>query len=473
MNFYNTINGQQVTGKGRTIPVYNPSNGEKIAEVNSINDEQATSALNSANNAFKVWSGFSLNQREKLINNYVEILEKNKNQIVDLLISETGKLYSNALSDYQMLIDCLKYFISEAKSLSGNIIPDYDDKHLNLIIRKPIGVVVGYLAWNFPLLNVGYKLGPVLASGCTCILKPSTSTPLATMLVGSLAKEAGIPDGVINIVVGSGEEISSVLNKSSVPKMITLIGSSRTGEKVIEESSSSIKKYSLELGGNAPAIVMKDADLDLVAESLVNAKVNNAGQVCVAPNRIFVHKDIKDEFIKKVKNLLKDIKLGTGKDEGKLVLAPMISPKSVDNMVSLVDDAVSKGATLQFGGTKADRKGYYFNIALLTDVSDDMRVYKEEIFGPIISVIEFDDSDNIIDFANDTKYGLAAYLYTNNLKDALNISEKIDAGTVCVNEQFFNYNLPHGGCKQSGIGKDCSIYSLEEYYYIQRISIKK
>ncbi|MFI3207098.1 MAG: aldehyde dehydrogenase family protein, partial [Clostridia bacterium] len=440
----------------------------------SVSAEQANFALESAQEAFPKWAGLSINEREEYILKYAEVIESHREEIIDLLMLETGKLYGNAVYDYEMIPNCLKFFAAEAKSLHGEIIPDYDQAHINMIIRKPIGVVVGYLAWNFPLLNVGYKMGPSLASGCTCVLKPSSQTPLATMYVASLAEEAGMPKGVVNVVVGSGAKVSKVLNESTIPSMLTLIGSSATGMKIIEQSATSIKRYSLELGGNAPVMVMKDADVRLAAECTADLKVGNAGQVCVCANRVFVHEDIYEEYIDITKEFMSKVSLGSGKDDsdGNIYLAPLVSDRAVAQMQDFVNDAVAKGAKVECGGKIADREGYFFEPTVLSGVTSDMKVYKEEIFGPILPIIKMTDSDCPKDLANDTEYGLAAYIYTKDLKTAMTLSQEIDSGSVCVNEPFYNFNLPHGGCKQSGVGKDCSVFSLEEYYNIQRISIK-
>ncbi|MGV8979723.1 NAD-dependent succinate-semialdehyde dehydrogenase [Clostridium sp.] len=468
----NLINGKLVDGRGKLMKVYNPCTGEVLKEFSSVSPEQAVLALESAQTAFESWSKLTIAQREKYILKFASALEENRDSIIDMLIQETGKPFENATYDFEMLPNCLRFFIEEVKHLDGGLIPDSDNQHINMIIRKPVGVVLGYLAWNFPILNLGYKLGPVLASGCTCVLKPSSQTPLTTMYIGEIANKAGIPSGVINMITGEGSTISKGLNESKIPSMITLIGSSETGMKIIEQSSTSIKKYSLELGGNAPVIVMKDADIEAAALLTADLKFGNAGQVCVSANRVFVHKDLKDKFVEEVKKYTNRITLGSGKDKADILMGPMVSKRSQAHMQELVDDAVSKGAKVLCGGKAADRMGYFFEPTVLDNVTPNMSVYTEEIFGPIMPILTFDDNDSPKDLANDTIYGLAAYLYTSNMQSALRISAEIDSGSVCVNEPYYNYNLPHGGCKQSGVGKDCSKFSLEEYFYIQRITMK-
>lgn len=471
-NTLNIINGKEVLGEGVSIMVYNPATGEEIQPVMAASPAQAQVALDAADAAFKTWSKLSLAQREAHILAFADTLVAHREEIIAMLIEETGKSYGTAAYDFDMIPNCLRYFIEEAKSMNGAIIPDYEGNHLSMVIRKPLGVVAGYLAWNFPLLNLGYKLGPALAAGCTCVLKPSTQTPIASLYVGKLAIESGMPAGVINIIAGTGDDISAVLNTSPITQMITLIGSSATGAKIIRESSNTIKHYSLELGGNAPVMVMKDADYAFAAACVVGAKTENGGQICVAPNRVFVHADIAEPFIAELKKQVARVSFGSGTDAADILMAPMVSKRAQGAMQALVDDAVAKGATIEAGGTTPDCAGYFYDSTILTGVTKEMRVYQEEIFGPIIPVIVFDDNDDAVALANDTEYGLAAYVYTKDLDTAMKLSREIDSGSVCVNEPFYNFNLPHGGCKQSGVGKDCSTYSLEEYTYLQRIAIK-
>ena len=282
--FKQLIAGELVEGDGKPLEVINPTTGKVLEVIPTATEEQTQKALESAQKAFESWSKKSIAEREVYIQKLVNVLDEEKEKIVSCLISETGKAADVASYDFDMLPDCLKYYNEEVKRLNGEIVPDYDNQHINMLIRKPLGVVVCHLAWNFPLLNVGYKLGPILASGCTCVIKPSSDTPLATMLVGEAVKKAGIPDGVVNIVVGSGAVVSKVMNESTIPSMVTMIGSTGTGKKLVEQSSTSIKNYSLELGGNAPVIVMKDADAFNAGVCTADGKFGNTGQVCVAPN---------------------------------------------------------------------------------------------------------------------------------------------------------------------------------------------
>lgn len=472
MTFKCYINGEMVDGKGGNLKVINPGTEEVIGDVSLIDESQAEMALEAAEAGFKYWSSLTLVEREKWIRKLREAIIENREEIMDLLMQETGKLYGGADEDYQMLPDCLDYFIEEAKRLNGEIINDLNGNHQNLIIREPIGVVVGYLAWNFPLLNLGYKLGPVLASGCSCILKPSSSTPLATLKIAEIMHSIDFPKGVINFVLGDTSKLSNIFNKSKITKLITLIGSSATGKKIIEDSAASIKHFSLELGGNAPAIVLKDFDEKKAAEMLTGFKAANCGQVCVSPNRVFVHEDQYESYLEKALEVAKGIKPGWGTEEG-AGISPLMTDRDRKRLIEIVDDAVAKGARLIHGGKApaTKDKGFYMEPTILADVTRDMRCYKEELFGPIMPVVKYDDNTDLVEAGNDTEYGLASYLFSHNVNEIFKISKGLKFGTVCVNEPHYSFNLPHGGVKESGIGKDCSRYSLEEYYYVKRITI--
>lgn len=465
------INGRMIAGEGREICVRNPANGEVLRTFQGASPEQALEALEAARDSFVSWSELSIDERSRHIMRLADALEAHREQLIQTLILETGKPVGTAEYDYQMLIDCLRYYDEEIRRLHGEIITDGQNSHLNLISYKPIGVVVGYLAWNFPLLNVGYKLGPVLASGCTCVLKPASVTPLSTLLVGQIACEIGFPRGVINIVSGRSD-ICQAMNASTIPSMLTLIGSSQTGRDIVAQSATSIKRYSLELGGNAPVIVMDDAEIEKTARMVVRQKFDNCGQVCVCPNRIFVPEKHTEAFVKYAKAEAESLVLTCEAGVG-IAVGPMSSAEAREHMEELVADAIQKGATLVCGGKRPEHPGFYYKPTILTDVTREMRVYQEEIFGPILPIVSYREDEDIVQLANDTEYGLAGYLFTNDLDRAMQIADRMRFGSVSVNEAFYAYNLPHGGVKESGIGKDCSHFSLNEYLEVRRVSIKR
>ncbi|EWH09570.1 succinate-semialdehyde dehydrogenase GabD [Catenovulum agarivorans DS-2] len=463
------INGELV-GAETTFPVVNPATEEVIAHVPDAEPKHIELALESADTAFQSWSKMSLAKREAIILKYVDVLEANKKEIIDILIAETGKPADNAEYDFGMLTTCLKFFIEEAKRLDQPVINDPDGRFHHFISRQPLGVVVGYLAWNFPLLNVGYKIGPSLAAGCAAIIKPSQVTPLASLKVAELAIEAGVPAGVLNVISSNNYDITDPLLTSDKTKLFTMIGSTRAGVGAMRTACTNVKHFSVELGGNAPVIVYDDADVEKAATDITNLKFANTGQVCVSPNRVFVHKSVYESFLAKAKDIAGGIKLAPGYAEGH-TMGPMMSPKERERVIGLIEDAVANGAQLETGGKKPEQAGYYLQPTILSNVNLDMKIVADEIFGPVMAVIPFDDSDDIIALANDNEYGLSAYVYTTNLQRGMQAAQQIEAGSVCINEAHYSVQLPHGGLKQSGVGKDCSRYSLQEYLTLKRVSV--
>lgn len=454
------INGKKVKTK-KTIEVINPSTGDVVGLTSEANISSIQKSVSAAERGFKVWSEKSPAERKTVILRYADILEENKERIVSLLIEETGKPQDNADYDFGMLTTCLRFFVEEFERLDQPVLHDPEGRFLHYVQRQPLGVVVGMLAWNFPLLNVGYKLGPVLASGCSAIIKPSFHTPLASLEVAYLAKEAGVPDGVINMITSSDHDAVKPLLQSEVPSMVTMIGSTRGGLEVMNAATSSVKHLSVELGGNAPVLVYPDADIREAAEKIVDLKFANCGQVCVSPNRCFVHESVYEEFI-----------AAATARTAEVVMGPLVDAKARRYVLALVESAVADGAKVVCGGEAVEGPGFFMEPTILRDVVTKMKVASDEIFGPVLPVIKFTDADDEIALANGTPYGLAAYVFTTNLSNGLRAARDIKAGSVCINEPHYSVQLPHGGLKQSGIGKDCSRYSLEEYMTLKRISVR-
>ncbi|MCP4272401.1 MAG: aldehyde dehydrogenase family protein [Gammaproteobacteria bacterium] len=452
--------------------VINPATEEVITEVPQVEVSHINQAIMAADKAFQSWSKMSLNSRSERILQYADLLENHRDEIVDILVSETGKPADNAEYDFDMLTTCLRFFIEEAKRIDQPVITDPDGRFLHYMMRQPLGVVVGYLAWNFPLLNLGYKLGPVLASGCTAIIKPSQMTPLATLRCAELSIEAGIPAGVINVITSSEYEVTNPLLTCKTTSMFTMIGSTNAGVNAMKMACTDIKHFSVELGGNAPVVVYDDADIKKAAQNVVDIKFANSGQVCVSPNRCLVHESVYDEFLSEAKAHAEGLVLAAGRAEGRL-MGPMLTDKDRQGVIRLIETAVAEGARVVTGGQipTLPAKGFYLQPTIVADVDLDMSLASEEIFGPVLPVVKYTDADDVIAMANDTQYGLAAYVYTTNLQRGLQAAEQIQSGSVCVNEVHYSVQLPHGGLKQSGVGKDCSHYSLEEYMTLKRVSV--
>jgi acyl-CoA reductase-like NAD-dependent aldehyde dehydrogenase len=470
-NEYKMLIDGELVSASQSFPVCNPATGEVFAHAPDLSIEQAHQALNGAKRGFEVWSGTSLAKRATLIFEYARVLKAHQEEIISILIHETGKPIDNAEYDFGMLIDCLHFFVEEAKRIEQPVIVDPDDRFHHFIQRQPLGVMVGYLAWNFPLLNLGYKLGPALASGCSCIIKPSQVTPLATLKCAELAHSVGFPAGVVNIISSNIYRNTDPLLTSDITAMFTMIGSTQSGVNAMRTACTNIKHFSVELGGNAPVIVYDDAIFDKAVDDIVNLKFSNSGQVCVSPNRCYVHESIYEDFIDKACQHASKISLGTGVD-GERIMGPLSSERERTRILELIQEAINKGAKVVLGGeAPSDKSGYYLYPTILADVSESMKIARTEVFGPVLSVIPFSNEDDVIARANDTEFGLSAYIYTTNLHRAFKAAKAIQAGSVCINEVHYSIQLPHGGLKQSGVGKDCSKYSLQEFYSVKRVSM--
>ncbi|MGD9496690.1 MAG: aldehyde dehydrogenase family protein [Armatimonadota bacterium] len=466
------VNGRPVT-TGRTFAVLDPATEETIAFVARADEPTVHAALAAAEAAFPAWAQAAPTQRREVVARYVELLERDRERLVELLVREAGKPWDTATYEVACLVASLRYFIEEADRLRQDVIPDPTGRFLHYTLRRPLGVVVGYLAWNYPLLNLGYKLGPVLASGCTAIIKPSQHTPLTTLAAVALLAEAGLPPGVVNAIACDDRAVTDHLLRSPVPALITMIGSTDSGVKLMATAATSVKHFFLQLGGNAPAIVYPDADLADAATRIVNLKLSNAGQVCVAPNRCLVHEAVYDQFLALAAERAAAFRLGSGRADGPL-MGPLITAEARAQVLALIEDAVREGARVVCGGARPQQpaRGYFLPPTILAQVHPEMRVAREEIFGRVLPVIRYTDADDVLALANDTPWGLAPYVFTGDLRRALRAAEGLEAGSIRVNEPTFRVHLPHSRLKQSGVGLDRSAYSLEEYLTLKRVSIR-
>ena len=470
------INGKLVDGQGEVVKILDPSDNTVITELATASAKQCEEALAAAQAAFKPWAGTPVGERVGWLLKLNSAIMAEKEKIAEILSEESGKPYGTAMDDLVMFDEFMQYYAEEGKRMDGTTVYSPNKAYGELyhaIERRPMGVVVAHIAWNYPVAMMALKLGPAMAAGDPIIIKPASDTPLSTLYVGEICEKIGLPAGVINFVSGPAGIVAKTLNTSTIPRMVTLIGSSETGRRAMAEASStSIKRFSLELGGNAPVIVMPDSDVDYVVANTVGMKVSNAGQICTNYNRIYVHEDIYEEFLTKTEKALKEVKLGCKHDEG-YVMGPMISRSARDRMLELIDEAVASGAVLVCGGTIPEDKqdGNYITPALLRDVREEMRVCKEEIFGPIISVQPFKELDDALARAIDTEYGLASYFYGHDARDIAKAFEVLESGDVYINGAGGGPHTPHIGIKQSGLGCDQSRWSMEEYFDLKRISM--
>ncbi len=457
----------------RRQPVICPATEETVAEIAWASGGDTQRALESAAKGFAYWSRLSLKDRTMWMHRLREAIAAKETLLRECVMYETGKPWQATEEDFETVINSLQWYPEEMKRMRDEIVPDEENTHSHRITSQPAGVAVAILAWNFPLLNLGFKIGPALAAGCSIVIKPSEYSPLSAYVIGEICAEINFPAGVINILCGPINETGVTLCESRIPQIITMIGSSATGRKLISQSATSVKRMSMELGGNAPALIFKDADIEKAATDIAALKFGNCGQICVSPNRIFVHRDVYDQFQNLLLDKVRKIKIGFGKEQ-QPTMGPLISSKARIRVAGLIDEAVSKGAQVLAGGKVPDglKSGYFFEPTVLNNVSTDMRVYKEEVFGPVASLLVFEDEADVLTKANDTDAGLVAYVYSKNMDRIQRLSEQLEFGEVQINGFKYAIYLPHGGIKESGFGKDCSQYALDDYLIRKRVTVQ-
>lgn len=463
--------GGALVEAGETRDVVNPATEEVVATVAWGGAHDARRALEAAAAAFDSWAETGLEERAEWMARLREVVVRDERRLREAVQAETGKTWEQSEEDVQSLVDSLDFYPGAMERFGVEELPDGAGSHRHELVYEPVGVAVAFIAWNFPLLNLAFKIGPAMAAGCPIVIKPSVKTPLAAYLVGELCHEIGLPAGVVNVICGDDDVVGDTLSASTIPALLTLIGSAPTGRRIMERGSSSIKRYSMELGGNAPVLVFDDADVELAAETVAALKFGNAGQVCVAPNRVFVHADVADAFRDRVVERARALRVGYG-PEASVDMGPLIDARAAERVASLVEDAVAQGATVLTGGAPPDgaERGSYFAPTVLADVTPEMRVCAEEVFGPVVSLMTFTEEDAAIAAANATDAGLTAYVFTDDASRAERCSRRLRFGEVQINGVKYAIDLPHGGIKQSGVGHDCSYLALHDYLAPKRVT---
>jgi succinate-semialdehyde dehydrogenase/glutarate-semialdehyde dehydrogenase len=464
--------GGELVESGETHDVISPATGEVVGTIAWGGEKETLAALAAAQAALDSWPTTPVEERISWMLKLRDEVVAHADELRQAVADEAGKPWEETAEDVDGVIDSLTYYADEIRSfLAPTELPDLDGSYRNEMIYEPVGVVGAFLAWNFPLLNLGYKLGPAMAAGCPIVIKPSSKTPLSAYLIGELCAKVGLPAGIVNIVSGDNAAVGDTLSGSTIPSMLTLIGSGSVARRIMERGASSIKRYSMELGGNAPALVFDDADLDLAVDIVVGLKFKNAGQICVTPNRVFVHADVADKFTGMVVERANAVRIGFG-PEGTVDMGPLIDGSALGRIKGLVDDAVADGAELLVGGGRAESEdgGTYFQPTVLRDVTADMRIYKEEIFGPVVSIVTFEDEADALAQANNTDAGLSSFIFTPDADRINRVSRGLRFGEVQVNGVKYGMDMPHGGIKQSGLGHDGSRYALHDYLAPKRVS---
>ncbi len=461
----NYINGKWCAGSAGTIEVYNPATGKVIAEVADGSGADAESAVQAAAEAFVSWSKTTAKQRSDLMRKWFNLVLENAEDLGKIMTAEQGKPLAEAIGEIQYAASFIEYYAEECKRVMGNTIPTIAANRRLQTYKQPVGVVGCITPWNFPAAMITRKSGPALAAGCTVVIKPDPSTPLSAFAFCELAHRAGIPPGVINVVTGSNsQEIGLVLTQHPKIGKFTFTGSTAVGKLLMAQCASTVKKISLELGGNAPFIVFDDADVSDAVTHCVATKFRNCGQTCVCTNRIFVQSSIAAEFTAKLKEAIAALKVADG-FEPNANIGPLINAGAVAKMDELMLDAKAKGVKVELGGAAHDLGQCFYQPTLLTNISRDMRLAKEEIFGPIAAVQTFETEQEVVARANDTNYGLAAYFFTRDIGRVMRVSESLEYGIVCSNSGVFSTEVaPFGGWKQSGIGSEGGKEGIADFY---------
>lgn len=456
---------------GATVKVDNPATGETLGTIPKLGRVETKRAIDAANRALPAWRALTAKERSAKLRRWYELMIENQDDLGRLMTLEQGKPLAEAKGEIAYAASFIEWFAEEAKRIYGDTIPGHQADKRILVIKQPIGVTAAITPWNFPTAMITRKAGPALAAGCTMVIKPASQTPYSALALVELAERAGIPKGVLSVVTGSAAEIGAELTESPIVRKISFTGSTEIGAKLMEQSAPTIKKLSLELGGNAPFIVFDDADLDKAVEGAIASKYRNAGQTCVCVNRLYIQDGVYDAFAEKFKAAVAKLKVGNGLEEG-VTIGPLIDAKAAAKVKEHIDDAVSQGAKVIAGGKAHANGGSYFEPTILADVPKSAKVSKEETFGPLAPLFRFKDEAEVIELANDTEFGLASYFYARDLSRVFRVAEALEYGMVGINTGLISNEVaPFGGVKASGLGREGSKYGIEEYLEIKYLCL--
>lgn len=448
-----------------TFSVENPASNQVIAKVGEISPSQLEATILAAHKALSQWQLLTVDERASILQRWYHLILENQSDLAQIMILEQGKPEREAMGEVVYGAKYIQWYAEESRRINGELLPVNQQGRRAMVMRRPIGVVSAITPWNFPSAMILRKAAAALAAGCTFIVKPSELTPLSALALAQLADEAGIPRGVFNVVVGSNAQaIGEMLTTDAKIAKFSFTGSTAVGKKLLAQCASTVKKTSMELGGNAPFIAFEDTDVDLAVKGAMASKFRNAGQTCVCANRFFVHREIYDEFVEKLVSRVAALKVGDGSEEG-TDIGPLIEQKAVTKVAWLVEKALEAGAKLEVGGKIASSKGSnFFEPTVLTDVSPQMDIFNCEIFGPVAAIIPFTDEQEVIQLANQTEYGLCSYVFTQNYSRIWRLSEQLEFGMVGINEGVLsNPAAPFGGIKASGMGREGGHWGIDDY----------
>ncbi|WP_147534181.1 NAD-dependent succinate-semialdehyde dehydrogenase [Bacillus marasmi] len=453
--------------------VVNPATQQVIGAVPTGGAIEATQAVDAASASFKSWSKLTAEERYKILMKWHYLIDENKEEIARIMTMEQGKPLKEALGEVNYANGFISWFAEEGKRVYGETIPASAPNKRILVRKEPVGVIAAITPWNFPAAMITRKVAPALAAGCTAVVKPASQTPLTALKLAELAHEAGMPEGVLNVITGKSVEIGKAWLSDPRVTKITFTGSTEVGKTLMRGAAENVKKISLELGGNAPFIVMDDADLQKAAVGLLQSKFRNAGQTCICTNRVYVQQNVASEFVEIFQKELAKLKIGNGLDEG-IDIGPLIDGSALTKVEGFVDDVQKKGGKVSYTGLLHDDagSGYFYPPTLLTGVTDEMECMKDEIFGPLAPIATFETEEEVIARANNSRFGLAAYVYTNDLSRSFRITEGLEYGIIGLNDALPSVpQAPFGGYKESGLGREGGHYGIDEFLEVKYISI--
>lgn len=450
-----------------TIPVTNPATGEIIGTVPKMGTIETHDAIDAAHAAYPEWRAKTAGERSSLLRRWFELILENQEDLAILMTAEQGKPLAESRGEIVYAASFIEWFAEEGKRIYGDTIPAHQRDKRIVVLKEPIGVCAAITPWNFPAAMVTRKAGPALAAGCTMILKPATATPYSALALAALAEKAGIPAGVLNVVTGSSSAIGGEMTSNPIVRKLTFTGSTEIGKQLIEQCAGTVKKVSMELGGNAPFVVFNDANLDEAVEGAIASKYRNTGQTCVCTNRFLVQDEVYDQFMNKLVAAVSKLKVGNGLKE-ETHQGPLIDINSVEKVEEHIADAVAQGARIVFGGQRHELGGSFFQPTILADVTPTMAVAKEETFGPLAPLFRFSTDEEAIAMANDTEFGLAAYFYSRDIGRVWRFAEALEYGIIGINTGIISTEVaPFGGIKESGSGREGSKYGIEDFLEIK------
>ncbi|WP_404334130.1 NAD-dependent succinate-semialdehyde dehydrogenase [Planococcus rifietoensis] len=473
MNGKHYINGEWTEKDNDSIKVMNPATGEQVGTVPNGGEAEATEAVEAAAAAFPSWSKTTAYERAELLMKWHDLLLEHKEEVGEILTKEMGKPLKEAIGEVEYSASFISWFAEEGKRVYGRTIPASKDGKRIQINKQPVGVVASITPWNFPAAMMARKMAPALAAGCTFVSKPAKMTPLTAVRMFELAEEAGFPKGVVNLVTGSASAIGKVFTSHPSVRKLTFTGSTEIGKELMKQGADTMLNLSLELGGHAPIIVLDDADIDKAVEGVMASKFRNAGQTCVCGNRIYVQEGIVDEFSEKLKQAAGQLKVGNGLEDG-VDIGPLVDKDGYEKVERHVKDAVDKGAKVLVGGDgQSDNDAYFYNPTVLVDATEDMLVMNEETFGPVAPIMSFKTDEEAVKLANDTRFGLASYFFTESMSRGTFVAENLEYGIVGWNDGLpSTAQAPFGGMKESGVGREGGQEGLDAFLETKYISIK-